>query len=637
MFSPEDILLKYWGFHTFRPLQREIIENVLNGKDTLALLPTGGGKSICFQVPALCQEGICIVVSPLIALMKDQVHNLAKNGISAAAIFSGMSKRQIDQTLDNCVYGKVKFLYVSPERLQTAIFKERVKRMQVNLWAIDEAHCISQWGYDFRPQYLQIEEVRSTHPDVPVLALTATATQNVVGDIQEKLAFEQCNLLQGSFLRPNLSYSVLYEDAKYSKLVDILQKVNGSSIVYVRSRRKAKEIADYLSQCKISATYYHAGLKTDERSIRQKNWLNNKLRVIVATNAFGMGIDKPNVRTVVHMDMPESPEAYFQEAGRAGRDGKKSYAVLLFNLADKMQAMDRLENTMPNIAEIKKVYNALGNFLQLAIGSGLEQAYPFDLARFCKQYDFNALKTINALKFLEQEEYIYLSDSVFQSSKIMMKANKAVLYKFMVENKQYEPLIKYLLRAYSGVFDGFTNIDEKKIGEILNSNKIKIVKALSFIDQLGIIQYEKFLDDTYLRFLLPRVAAIDLAISKKNIEKRIATYKEKLEAMIHYSSNKHQCRSNSLLEYFGEIRADRCGICDFCVGRNKLDISELEYQNLIKLVKEEFGDEEHTLEYIISVLPFPNKLVLTNFLKWLIDFEIIIKQENGKYFWSRKK
>lgn len=634
--TPNDILKQYWGFESFRPLQEDIINNVLEGKDTLALLPTGGGKSICFQVPAMCQEGICIVVSPLIALMKDQVYHLNQKGIKAVSIFSGMSKRLIDQTLDNCIYGKIKFLYVSPERLKTDIFIERVKKMNVNLWAIDEAHCISQWGYDFRPPYLQIADIREHHPKVPILALTATATPQVVEDIQEKLAFKNNNVLQKSFLRSNLSYSVLYEDAKYAKLVDILQKVKGSSIVYVRNRRKTKEIADYLNQCKISATFYHAGLSNEERSVKQEKWIKNQIRVMVSTNAFGMGIDKPNVRTVVHMDMPESPEAYFQEAGRAGRDEQKAYAVLLFNLADKMSAIDQLENTMPSIFEIKNVYNALGNFFQLAIGSGMEKNHLFEIVKFCKQYNFQALKTYNALKFLEQEELIFVSEGVYQTSKLMLKAQKNVLYKFMVENKRLEPILKFLLRSYGGVFDGLFNIKEEVIAEKLKTTKPVIIKALTYLDQIGIVQYEKFTDTAFIKYLVPRLPTIDLNLNQKQIEFRIEIFKNKLNSMIQYATNKTSCRSNALLAYFGEERNDRCGVCDFCVGRNKLDLSDLEYENFIDLVRNEMKDEAHTIEYLLMAIKHQNKDKLLHFLKWIIDYEILIKQENDKYTWNEK-
>jgi ATP-dependent DNA helicase RecQ len=631
----KDILQKYWGFAAFRPLQEDIISEVLEGRDTLALLPTGGGKSLCFQVPALAQPGICIVVSPLIALMRDQVNNLEQKGIAAKAIFSGMSKRLIDRTLDNCIYGDVKFLYVSPERLQTDIFIERVKKMKVNLWAIDEAHCISQWGYDFRPPYLQIADVRQYHPHVPVLALTATATPRVVEDIQDKLAFKQQNVLQKSFLRSNLSYSVLYEDAKYTKLVDILQKVSGSAIVYAGTRRATKELADYLLQSKISATFYHAGLSGEERNERQQRWINNKVRVIVATNAFGMGIDKPNVRSVIHMDLPESPEAYFQEAGRAGRDGNKAYAVLLFNLSDKLHMKDKLEQTMPSIAEIKTTYNALGNFLQLAIGSGTDKPYPFDFGKFCKQYDLHPVKTLNALKFLEQEGHLMVSEGVFYASRLMVTAGKDQLYKFMVENKQFEPLIKYILRAYGGIFDGQVKVDELELAKKMNSTKDKIVKAFSYLDQLSLVQYEKCTDETTIRYLVPRRATIDLELDVNRINQRIQIYREKIHAMLDYASNKSACRSNMLLAYFGEKRDDRCGICDFCVGRNKLSISELTYQTLSELVEKEFGEDEHTLEYILTAVEHSNKEQLKLFLAWLAEYDIIVKQENGKFRWNK--
>ncbi|MEZ4977931.1 MAG: ATP-dependent DNA helicase RecQ [Chitinophagales bacterium] len=636
MLSAHDILRKYWGYSEFRSMQEEVISSVLSGKDTLALLPTGGGKSLCFQVPALCMDGLCIVVSPLIALMKDQVYQLERRGIKAIAIYSGMSKRLIDQTLDNCIYGEIKFLYVSPERLLTDIFLARLKQMKVNLIAVDEAHCISQWGYDFRPPYLEIAKLREFHPQVPILALTATATPQVAVDIQEKLAFKESNLLQKSFLRSNLSYSVLYEDAKYAKLVNILNKVKGSAVVYVRNRRKTKEISDYLNQCKISSAYYHAGLKMEDRSKIQEAWITNRYRVIVATNAFGMGIDKADVRLVIHMDLPDSLEAYFQEAGRAGRDEKKAYAVLLFNLSDKIQALQSLEESMPSIQEIKAVYNALGNFFQLALGSGMEKDHTFDLANFCKQYDFKAIKTLNALKFLEQEQLILLSEGVLQTSKIQILSGKEDLYRFMVENRNFEALIKLLLRSHGGIFDALVKINEVQLAKSLAISVLDLQKALKYLDQIGVLQYEKANQDAYIKYLCGRLPTIDLNLNVEQIEARIAVYKEKILAMIGYASDKSKCRSNMLLAYFGEERKDRCGICDFCLGRNKLEISDLEYQKFLGLLREEMK-EPMSLEFIVASIDYNNKEKLLNFLQWLIEYEVLIKNKNDKYFWSEKE
>lgn len=634
MFSPKEILKKYWGFSSFRPLQEDIINSTLNGKDTLALLPTGGGKSICFQVPAMCQEGICIVVSPLIALMKDQVYHLKQKGIKATAIYSGMSKREIDIALDNCIYGGFKFLYVSPERLKTSIFVERVKQMKVNLWAVDEAHCISQWGYDFRPPYLQIAEIREFHPKIPVLALTATATPKVVDDIQEKLAFKEKNVFQKSFLRTNLSYSVLYQDAKLTKLVDILQKVKGTSVVYVRNRRKTKEIADYLQQCKISATHYHAGLKSEERSTKQDAWINNKVRVMVSTNAFGMGIDKPDVRTVVHMDLPDSPEAYFQEAGRAGRDEKKAYAVLLFNNADKLNAIEKLEETMPTIPEIKNVYKALGNFFQIAEGAGLEQNFDFNISAFCKRYSFNVLKTYQALKFLEQETYLYLSEGIYQPSKIMMLYNKQELYSFMLDNLELEPVVKYLLRAYGGIFDGYVKIKEKQIAQKLETDTASIIKVLQVLDRVGVLAYEKYSEEPYIQYLQPRVDTKNLYLNTKQINERIAVFKEKLNAMIHYATETTTCRSNILLAYFGEKNENTCGVCDVCLGRNEKDVDDKEYKEISSLIKTHIKNETLSLKQINDAVPYSNKEKLNRVVQILLDYNFLQKQKNNTYSWK---
>lgn len=633
MLSAKEILKKYWGFDDFRALQEDIVMSVINGNDTLALLPTGGGKSICFQVPALMKDGICIVISPLIALMKDQVENLQKNNIAAAAIYSGMSKRMIDITLDNCIYGNTKFLYVSPERLTTDLFKARLQKINVNLLAIDEAHCISQWGYDFRPPYLKIAEMRELVPNVPILALTATATPKVVKDIQEKLAFKKENVLQKSFLRSNLSYSVLYEDAKWTKLVDILQKVPGTAVVYVRSRRKTKEIADYLVKCKISATYYNAGLSNEERSKRQEDWIKDRVRVMVATNAFGMGIDKPSVRVVVHLDTPESPEAYFQEAGRAGRDEKKAYAVLLYTNSDKQNALHELQETMPSIAEIKIVYNALGNFFQLAVGSGFNESYTFDLATFCTQYNFNARKTVKALSFLEQDEYIHVSEGVSAPSKVRIIAGKDLLYKFQVENKQFESIIKYLLRAYGGILEDFVKINEKEIAQKFKAKPEAIEKVLKHLDMLEILEYEPRNNQPFIQYLKPRVGSIDLYLNTELINDRIQVFKDKLSAMIDYAGTKNKCRSNTLLAYFGEKRKDRCGICDFCVGRNKIDMNDLELEKISELIKAELNDQAHTVEYLVANIDYLHKEKLINVVHWLMEHDLIFKRKDGKLVW----
>lgn len=636
MISAKQTLKQYWGFDDFRPLQEDIVMSVIDGNDTLALLPTGGGKSICFQVPALMREGICIVISPLIALMKDQVENLNKNNIKAVAIYSGMSKRMIDITLDNCVYGNIKFLYVSPERLTTELFQVRMQKMKVNLIAVDEAHCISQWGYDFRPPYLKIADIRPFFPKIPILALTATATPQVVEDIQNRLDFKQKNVLQKSFLRSNLSYSVLYEDAKLTKLIDILQKVKGTAVVYVRNRRRTKEIAEYLVKNKISASFYHAGLTNEQRSERQENWINDKTRVIVATNAFGMGIDKPEVRVVVHMDMPESPEAYFQEAGRAGRDGKKAYAVLLFNYSDKLKALRELEDSMPNIKEIRNIYNALGNYFQLAIGSGLYLNYTFDIVEFCNRFNFNARKTFNALKFLEMSEVLHVSEGVYSSSKLRIIANKSDLYKFQVEHRQFDVIIKFLLRTYGGILDDYVKIDEKLMAKKFKVTIEKVKQALTHLDKIGILEYESSNNKPFIQYLKPRVAGIDVALDVELIKDRIHVFKTKLEAMLHYASNKNHCRSNALLAYFGEERNDRCGICDFCVGRNKIEVNDVELEKITEEIKILIRDEPHTTEFIIAEAKYSNKDKLLQALHWLLDHEIIRKNEEGKIQWIAK-
>ncbi|MBC7915178.1 MAG: ATP-dependent DNA helicase RecQ, partial [Pyrinomonadaceae bacterium] len=407
------ILKQYWGFSEFRPLQEEIIQSVLDGKDTLALLPTGGGKSLCFQVPALLNPGICIVVSPLIALMKDQVENLKEKGIKAVAIISGMGKREVDILLDNCIYGDIKFLYLSPERLLSDLVRERIRYMKVNLIAVDEAHCISQWGYDFRPPYVHLSELRDLHPDVPVLALTASATERVVADIRDKLHFKNDSIFRKSFERKNLGYVVFNQDDKMRKLIAVAGNVKGNGIVYVRNRRETQEVAKQLNQQGISAEFYHAGLDTPLRMKKQTDWKNGAVRIMVATNAFGMGIDKADVRFVVHLDLPESLEAYYQEAGRAGRDEKKAFAVLLYNAADKFQLYKKLEQSFPGVAEIKQVYHHLGNYFQLAYGAGENLTLEFDVADFCNRFKLDAMRTLNALKFLERNEYIALSENVF--------------------------------------------------------------------------------------------------------------------------------------------------------------------------------------------------------------------------------
>lgn len=616
-------------------MQEDIINSILQNKDTLALLPTGGGKSICFQVPALKKDGICIVVSPLIALMKDQVQNLKSRGIKASALFSGMRKTEIDIALDNCIYGDTKFLYLSPERLSSDLFIERFKKMNVSFIAVDEAHCISQWGYDFRPSYLKIHELREIKPKLSVLALTATATPEVAIDIQEKLEFKEENLLQKSFYRSNLSYSVLYENAKLTKLLDILNKVKGCTIIYAQNRRKTKEISDLLNKNYIKATYYHAGLSNDQRDKRQQDWIKDKTRVIVATNAFGMGIDKPNVRLVIHLTLPDSLEAYFQEAGRAGRDEKKSYAVLLYNETDKLRKESILKDTMPSIEEIKKVYESLGNYFQLAIGSGKEKSFSFDISDFCGLNNFGVLKVYNALKFLEYNEYLVLSESFNESSKVVIKCDKKVLNNFVKRNKKYNLFFKTMLRSYGGMFESFTKIKEKLLATKLNKPILEIQQDLEFLDKQNIIIYDKQNNNPYIFLLEQRLDIKDLKLDIKSIKQRIKTFEIKHKEMLKYAEYKIKCRSNSLLEYFGETNDIPCGICDVCLGRNKLNITEKEQDKIIQLIKIEIIKEAKPLKEIQKKLKINNPEKLYQIFRYLMENDFISRQKNGNIIWNK--
>ena len=634
--EPRQILLKYWGYSSFRPLQEEIIQSVLDGNDTLALLPTGGGKSVCFQVPALAREGICIVVSPLIALMKDQVSNLNKRGIKAVAIYSGQTKSEMDVAIDNCIYGDVKFMYLSPERLTTDLIRNRLSKMKVNLVAVDEAHCISQWGYDFRPPYLKIAEIREFLPGTPFLALTATATADVIDDICRKLNFIDGKTFRKSFERKNLVYAVIKEESKLDRLLNICRKVPGTGIVYVRNRKKTKDIAEFLVKNKISADYYHAGLDPKLRDKKQEDWIRETRRVIVSTNAFGMGIDKPNVRFVVHMDLPDSPEAYFQEAGRAGRDEKKSYAVLLFNNSDIIDLEHFFELSYPSLSFIRKVYNALGNYFQLALGSGKDKSFDFHLADFCNQYALDRFSVFSALKILEKDGYIFLSEALINPSRAMILLNKEDLYRFIVANTGYDSFLKIILRSYTGLFTEFTRIDEDELAARSKLDTTKVSAILKKLHRLNVVHYIPRNRSPQLTFVMQRMDSGDLNISPENYTDRKKFAEVRIKAIKDYVLSGSRCRSTILLDYFGEPNARRCGVCDICLERNKLNLSKLEFDNVIDLIKPLIKKQPMSMQEIINNTHtniHENKIIKV--IQWLLDNNKIQTESNtDKLRWN---
>ena len=558
-----DILHRYWGYDSFRDLQADIIDSVAAGKDTLALMPTGGGKSICFQVPALMREGLCLVVTPLIALMSDQVEHLRERGIKAEAIYTGITQREIEIILDNCQFGDYKFLYISPERLESKNFRLRLKQLLVTLIAVDEAHCISQWGYDFRPSYLKIADVRQDFPLAPVLALTATATPDVVKDIQQRLQFKEENVLQKSFLRQNLCYVVRNTDDKLSQLVHILKSVSGSSIVYVRSRQKTSATAEYLTKEGISATHYHAGLSRKEKALKQQMWQHDEVRVMVATNAFGMGIDKPDVRTVVHLDLPDTLEAYFQEAGRAGRDGNTAYAILLYNKTDQTKAKKRISDNYPDKDFIKRVYEAAGDWLEVGIGSGLDHTFAFNFERFCTEKHLPMLPTYSALQILTQAGYLAYTEETETNPRVQFLIERDKLYSETLTTVQ-DRVIHNLLRTYTGIFADPVYINDNRMADELKMTVKELSEVLISLSREHLIMYIPRLKTPYLTYTLERQPLEYLQLKPDIYEVRRERYIQRLQAMTEYAEQNQFCRSVLLLNYFGETDAKPCGTCDIC-------------------------------------------------------------------------
>jgi len=580
------ILKKYWGYDSFRPLQQEIVDSVLTGNDTLAIMPTGGGKSICFQVPSMAKEGLCLVISPLIALMKDQVLNLKNKGIPALSIYSGMSFTEVKKTLQNAAYGNFKFLYVSPERLETELFLEYLPIIKINLIAVDEAHCISQWGYDFRPPYLRIAAIREYFPHVPALALTASATLEVQKDICDKLLFKKNQQrFQQSFERPNLSYSAFELSSKQNKLLTILKKVPGTGIVYCKTRKRTKEIAEILNLNGIIADYYHGGLTNVERNKKQEDWINNKTRIIACTNAFGMGIDKPDVRTVVHYDVTDALENYYQEAGRAGRDGKKSYAVLLYNEAEINQLKKQVDIKFPSKEIIRKIYGALCNYLQLPSGSGEGKSFDFDINTFAKNFKLDAFTINSVLKILEQEELITYSEQFFSPPTVEFIIDKSGLNLFEQSHPKYDEVIKGLLRSYDGIFDFPCAINEDQLSKFVAIKRESLLQFLNELKAYSIINYTAQKEKPQIYFLQNRVKAEDLFINEKNILKRKEAYQKRLNAMIHFCTNKNECRSKMIGMYFNDHNLDRCGVCDNCVTNKNLNVSNDEFNSISAAIK----------------------------------------------------
>ena len=560
-------LKKYWGFESFRTKQEEIINDILVQKDTLALLPTGGGKSICYQIPALVKEGICIVVSPLVALMKDQTSKLQKHNIKAIAITGGLNQHELDIALDNCIYGNIKLLYVSPERLESDLVRERIKKMNVNLIAVDEAHCISQWGYDFRPSYLKIAEIRALKPESPILALTATATKKVAKDIQDKLLFKKQNVIQNSFRRENLAYMALEESHKSTRVHKILQKIKGPAIIYVRNRKKTYEFSSELNKLGISSTYYHAGLSEDERTANQAKWMINTTRVMVATNAFGMGIDKPDVRLVIHLQNPNTTEAYFQEAGRAGRDGKKAFAISLFQKSDFKDSMNQFTETYPSSSDVRNIYQNMANFLQIAIGDGYEQSYDFEFEKFCSKYQLNKYKCIKALNILEKDNLINYNSYNNSPSSVLIIGDSKSIINYNSPNSKKNELIQLILRLYPGVFDNPVDIKERNLAIQLNLKSNQINKILKELDQEKLIAYTQRKNNSKITFCTARYSSKFLPISKFHFNERKSLLKQKLKHINDYLLNTSICRSKVLLDYFGEKQSEDCNICDICISK----------------------------------------------------------------------
>ena len=579
----QEILKQYWGYDSFRDLQEEIITSISEGKDTLGLMPTGGGKSITFQVPALAQEGICIVITPLIALMKDQVQNLRKRGIMALAVYSGMTRQEILTALENCIFGDYKFLYISPERVDTEIFRTKLKAMKVSMITVDESHCISQWGYDFRPAYLKIAEIRELLPGVPVLALTATATPEVVKDIQNRLNFHEGNVFRMSFERKNLAYIVRKTDNKTNELLHILRKIPGSAIIYVRNRRRTKEITELLVNEDITADFYHAGLDNAVKDLRQKRWQNGAVRVMVATNAFGMGIDKPDVRIVLHLDLPDSPEAYFQEAGRAGRDGKKAYAVILYAKSDKTTLHKRVADTFPDKEYILDVYEHLQYYYQMAMGDGFQCVREFNLEEFCRKFKYFPVPVDSALKILTQAGYLEYTDEQDNASRILFTIHRDELYKLREMGKETEALIQTILRSYTGVFTDYAYISEASLSIRTGLTHEQIYNILVTLTKRRIVDYIPHKKTPYIIYTLERQELRFVHIPPSVYEERKARYEARIKAMEEYVTSENVCRSRMLLRYFGEKNEHNCGQCDICLSHRATDsLSDDSFEELKK-------------------------------------------------------
>jgi len=626
-----EILKQYWGYDSFRPLQEDIINAVLDGKDTLALLPTGGGKSVCFQVPALAKDGLCLVVSPLIALMKDQVESLKQKGIPSLAIYSGMNFLEIKKTLQNAAYGNYKFLYVSPERLETNLFLEMLPAMNVNLLAVDEAHCISQWGYDFRPPYMRIASLRELLPGVPVLALTASATKVVQDDICDKLEFSKTQQrFQQSFERLNLSYSVFNVPSKQNKLLEILKNVPGTAIVYCKSRKHTREIADLLRLHQVNADYYHAGLSNEERNTKQENWINNKTRVIVSTNAFGMGIDKPDVRVVVHYDVPDCLENYYQEAGRAGRDGKRAYAVLLYNNKEIENLQEQSAIRFPNEEEIKQVYIAIMNYLQVAAGSGEGMSYDFDIAAFAAAFKINILTATYSIKALEQEDIISFNEVFFKPSTVVFTTNREELTDFENQNPELEPLLKGLLRSYEGIFDFPATVYESKLAKFIQTDIESLKKGLKKLNSSGIISYSAQKDKPQITLLQNRMYNDNYQVNTADHLKRKQNFEERVNAMISYITRSTGCRSQHIAGYFTDVKINACGTCDNCINEKVVHISTEEFNQITNQLIDCIKNTPTSIEHILATLKGTKKENIWQVINYLLAEGKIRSDKDGK-------